>query len=491
MKELRQLQDIKNRVGSALTEGLSNVQITRFLELDTSLRQAISLAAERFEDVAAEYPDLIKLPESELMKTLNHHVQGFYDPIDASPYVPLAAKGAWIVTLYGAVVYETGGYGMLGFGHNPDFLYEVLHSDQVMANVMTRSLSQYRLSQALLRQIGFTRGGAECPFEKFLFMNSGSEAMEVAGRLIDIHARKLTDPGAKYAGAPIVSIALSKGFHGRTTSPAKVSDSSRKKYKTALASYRDQDDLLIVEPNNVADLQSKFESAHQQGAFVSGFYMEPVMGEGNPGLSITPEFYARARELCDQHETILIIDSIQASLRAWGVLSIVDFPNFQTIPAPDMESYSKAMNAGQYPLSVLAMRRHIAELYQYGIYGNTMTGNPRALEVGLAVVNQCTPALRTNIIERGQEFRRKLRDLIKRHPKKCLAEQGTGLLVSLELSKDIPVVGINGIELKLRKKGIQVIHGGENSLRFTPQFFMSSQEIELIIEVLEHQIMLF
>ena len=45
-----------------------------------------------------------------------------------------------------------------------------------------------------------------------------------------------------------------------------------------------------------------------------------------------------------------------------------------------METYSKALNAGQYPLSVLALTAPTAELYRKGVYGNTMTTNPRALD---------------------------------------------------------------------------------------------------------------
>jgi acetylornithine/succinyldiaminopimelate/putrescine aminotransferase len=105
------------------------------------------------------------------------------------------------------------------------------------------------------------------------------------------------------------------------------------------------------------------------------------MGEGNPGMAITPEFYAEARRLTREHGSLMLVDSIQAGLRAHGVLSIIDYPGFEELEAPDMETYSKALNAGQYPLSVLAMNRFAAELYRKGVYGNTMTSNPRALDV--------------------------------------------------------------------------------------------------------------
>ena len=48
------------------------------------------------------------------------------------------------------------------------------------------------------------------------------------------------------------------------------------------------------------------------------------------------------------------------------------------------------MNAGQYPLSILAMNERAAGLYRTGVYGNTMTANPRAMDVGTAVLGMVT-----------------------------------------------------------------------------------------------------
>ena len=90
------------------------------------------------------------------------------------------------------------------------------------------------------------------------------------------------------------------------------------------------------------------------------------MGEGDPGRAVPPDFYAVARELTKAHGTFLLIDSIQAGLRAHGVLSIVDYPGFENLEAPDMETYSKALNGGQYPLSVLAVNERAAKVLCQG-----------------------------------------------------------------------------------------------------------------------------
>src|SRR3546814_21010993 len=69
-----------------------------------------------------------------------------------------------------------------------------------------------------------------------------------------------------------------------------------------------------------------------------------------------------------------------------------------------METFSKALNAGQYPLSVLAVGNRAAGLYRKGIYGNTMTANPRALDVALATLGELSDEVRQTIRERGTEF---------------------------------------------------------------------------------------
>ena len=120
------------------------------------------------------------------------------------------------------------------------------------------------------------------------------------------------------------------------------------------------------------------------------------------------------------------------------VLSRWSTPGFEDAEVPDIESWSKALNAGQYPLSVLGLSEEAAELYRYGIYGNTMTTNPRALDVACAVLDGVTPALRRNIRDRGVEFVEKLTALSERYPEIVDSVQGSGLLFCAELHEHIP-----------------------------------------------------
>jgi len=482
MSILTKLATLRRIGGKPLTKGLTDDVVERFAARDARLEQAVDDALGVVECWQAAYPELIKADEAVQKDALQAGYVNFYADDAVNPYVALAGRGPWIITAKGAVLHDSGGYGMLGFGHAPEQVLRAMAQPQVMANVMTPSFSHLRFVETLRAELGHRRTDG-CPFHRFLCMNSGSESVTVAGRIADINAKHMTDPGGAKAGYAIKRLSLAGGFHGRTERPARYSDSTRKTYIKHLASYRDDESLLTVEPNNTDQLRAMFQWADDHRVFIEAMFMEPVMGEGNPGAAIEPAFYALARELTESHGTLLLMDSIQAGLRTQGVLSIVDYPGFEQLPAPDMETYSKALNAGQYPLSVLAMNERAATIYRKGVYGNTMTANPRALDVGTTVLLGITPELRTNIVERGREVVAKFEQL-KSELDGCITQvQGTGLLFSIELDKRrYKAYGENSTEEYLRLNGINVIHGGENSLRYTPTFGITSAEIDLIVD---------
>src|SRR5690606_19326028 len=128
--------------------------------------------------------------EEALRRWVQDDLVNFYPADQVNPYVALAARGPWVVTTHGAVLHDSGGYGMLGFGHAPDEVLAVLARPVVAANVMTPSLAHKRLARALRDEVGHTRGG--CPYARFLCVNSGSEAMTVAMRISDARARRAT-----------------------------------------------------------------------------------------------------------------------------------------------------------------------------------------------------------------------------------------------------------------------------------------------------------
>jgi len=484
---IEQLRELREFGGKPRTTGLDDASIERMAAVDPQLGEAVASAVARHRELRADLADFLKLDEPEQLAQAQAGFVNFYPDDGINPYLPAAARGPWVITLKGAVLHDNGGYGMLGFGHNHPAIDAALARPQVMANVMTPSVSQLRFTQALNRELGRNRGNN--PYARYLCLNSGSESVSLACRIADVNAKAMTDAGGRYAGRSIKRVAVKGAFHGRTDKPALYSDSSRKTYQQHLASYRHEDTLITVEPYNIAQLEAVFADADKHGWFIEAMFLEPVMGEGDPGRAVTPDFYKAARALTESHGTLLLIDSIQAGLRAHGVLSLTDYPGFEKLPAPDMETFSKALNAGQYPLSVLAVSERAAGLYRKGIYGNTMTANPRALDVALATLDQLSDAVRANIRARGKEFVDKFNTLKDELGGLITKVQGTGLLFSCELAPQFKCYGAGSTEEYLRERGIGVIHGGVNSLRFTPHFNVTSAEVDLVVAHVRHALL--
>jgi acetylornithine/succinyldiaminopimelate/putrescine aminotransferase len=488
---LVQLQEIRNKSGKSQTTGLSDSLISKFSEIDHSLCQAIDEANSNQDKLLSDFgKEILDMDEVDLISLLQDDYVNFYSKDTINPYVAISARGPWIITSHGAVLHDNGGYGMLGMGHGPETVISTMKENWVMANIMTPSFSHKRLSDNLKQEVGHKRG--HCPFKKFVCLNSGSESVTISLRISDVNSYNMTSPGGRHEGKNTKLLALTQGFHGRTDRPAQISDSCKAKYDSKLASFRDRDNLILVNPNDISGLQDAFSEANKNGDYIELMAIEPVMGEGNPGLCITREFYDEARRLCNENDTLLLVDSIQAGLRGQGCLSIVDYVGFEDCESPDMETWSKALNAGQYPLSVVGLSERAANLYAVGIYGNTMTTNPRALETAVAVLDNITPQLRNNIVDRGIEFLEKLNALSEELPGCITKVQGTGLLLSAELDPTrFTVVGPGLVEEWCRCNGLGIIHGGENAIRFTPHFGLTSAEIDLIISILKDALIHF
>ena len=480
---VERLEQLRGQAGERRTLGLQDDLVQEFAERDPRLGRAIGEALSARAALPADLEALVQLPEPVAIEAAQEGFLNFYPQHAVNPYIPLAACGPWIVSAHGAVLHDNGGYGMLGFGHAPADVLDTMGRPHVMANIMTPSLVHRRFVDGMRREVGHTRDS--CPFHRFLTLNSGSESVTVASRIADIHAWNQTRPGGPRAGQPIRFVVLKGAFHGRTGRPAQASHSTRPKYEAHLASFQDTQSIITVEPNNVDALEAAFAAAEASGHFIEAMYLEPVMGEGRPGRQTSRAFYDAARRLTKAHDSLLLIDSIQAGIRATGCLSIVDYPGFEDAEGPDMETWSKALNGGQYPLSVLGLNERATDIYVRGVYGNTMTGNPRAIDVACTVLTRLTPELRKNVRTQGARFVAGLEALQADFPQIITSVEGTGLLFCCELDPEqFPVVGRGGVEEHARLRGINVIHGGTNALRFTPNFDISSAEVEMVLSEL-------
>ena len=284
MALLNTLAPLRAHAGARRTHGLDDATVLKFAATHPDLVEAIDAAGAEYAAIREEFADLLDLDEAAQALAVQAGFVNFYSNDTVNPYVALAARGPWVVTLKGAVLHDSGGYGMLGFGHAPQTVIDAMAKPQVMANIMTPNLSQLRFERAIRREVGQTRGA--CPYDKFLCLNSGSESVSLGCRIVDINAKLMTDPGAPHAGRTIKRLVVKGSFHGRTERPALYSDSSRKNYVQHLASFRGEDSVITVEPYDGDALRKAFADADANGWFIEAMFLEPVMGEGDPGRSV-------------------------------------------------------------------------------------------------------------------------------------------------------------------------------------------------------------
>ena len=141
------------------TIGLDDALLAKFAG-DADLVEAVDAAVVEYHRIKGEFADLLDLDEDAQAHAVQAGFINFYQDDAVNPYVALTARGPWIITLKGAVLHDSGGYGMLGFGHAPAKVLEAMAKPQALANIMTPNLSQLRLSTMLREAIGLDR---DCP----------------------------------------------------------------------------------------------------------------------------------------------------------------------------------------------------------------------------------------------------------------------------------------------------------------------------------------
>ena len=124
MAVIDQLAPLRAHKGVRRTTGLDDATVLKFAATHPDLVEAIDAAAAEYARVRDEFPELLDLDEAEQARVVQGGYVNFYSEDTVNPYVALVARGSWVVTLTGAVLHDSGGYGMLGFGHAPKAVLE-------------------------------------------------------------------------------------------------------------------------------------------------------------------------------------------------------------------------------------------------------------------------------------------------------------------------------------------------------------------------------
>ncbi|HLJ84944.1 MAG TPA: aspartate aminotransferase family protein [Candidatus Eremiobacteraceae bacterium] len=226
------------------------------------------------------------------------------------------------------------------------------------------------------------------------FLSSGSEAVEAALKLSRQYHVERGETQRR------IIIARSPGYHGNTL--LALSASARASYRKMYAPWLL--DVVMIDapyPYRAGELgvdapamtgEALAEAIARVGAGnIAAFIAEPI-GGSSTGASVPPDgYYARIRELCDEHGILFIADEVLCGAGRTGkYFGLEHYTSRSGGPVvPDIITMGKGLNAGYAPLSALLVKRTIFETIKNGSGGfqhaQTYSHNPLAAAAALAV----------------------------------------------------------------------------------------------------------
>ncbi len=370
-----------------------------------------------------------------------------YHPL---PVVIARAQGVWVTDVDGKRYMDMlSAYSAISHGHSHPELIAALVEQAARVAVTSRAFHNDQLgpfAEELTRL---------CGMDMMLPMNTGAEAVETAIKA----ARKW---GYRVKGVPrheAEIIVCADNFHGRTTTV--ISFSTEPLYRDdfgpftpgfKVVPYGDIEALeAAITPNTVA------------------FLVEPIQGEA--GVVVPPDGYLRkAREVCDRHRVLLMVDEIQTGLARTGKMFAFQHEDI----TPDVMTLGKALGGGLLPVSAVVGRAEVLGLFTPGEHGSTFGGNPLACAVGrkaLEILVRDDLAARAD--ELGRYFMERLRAVDSPHVDHV---RGKGLLIGVVLKPTAG--GARRFCEALMDEGVLCKETHEDVIRFAPPLIVTRDEID-------------
>lgn len=296
--------------------------------------------------------------------------------------------------------------------------------------------------------------------DRVFFTNSGTEAIEGAIKAAKKYAYD------KDGKTDHEIIAMEHSFHGRSLGALSV---------TGNAHYREPFEPLpgIVKFAKYNNLDSVKALVNEKTCAI---IMETVQGEGGI-YPASKEFLTGVKQLCEEHDILLILDEIQCGMGRCGHMFAWQGYGVK----PDIMACAKALGCG-VPVGAFLMTKQVAESsLKPGDHGTTYGGNPF---VGAAVSKVLDIFKEQKIPMHVQEvssyLEQQLEQLKKDFPV-IAARRGVGLMQGLELQSDVPA---GEISKKSLEQGLILITAGNNVLRFVPPLIIKNEHIDEMTSIL-------
>ncbi|MEB6237416.1 ornithine--oxo-acid transaminase [Staphylococcus gallinarum] len=392
---------------------------------------------------------------NDLFELTDRYSSNNYSPLKLALTKGLGAK-VWDVD-GNSYIDCVSGFSVVNHGHCHPKIIKAFQEQSEKITMVSRALYSDNLGQWEEKICNLANK------DKVLPMNTGTEAIETAIKI----ARKWgTDVKGIEEGKPEI-IAMNGNFHGRTLGA--LSLSSQESYKKGFMPLLDN--MHTVDYGDVTTLKSLINEN------TAAIILEPIQGEG--GVNIPPEYFIQeVRNLCDQHNVLLIADEIQVGLGRTGKLFAIEWEGVE----PDIYLLGKSLGGGLYPISAVLANEDVMNVLTPGTHGSTFGGNPLACAVSSAALDVL---IDENLIERSAELGQKLLNQLQLIDSDLIVDvRGRGLFIGIELNKPAQTYC-----LEMIKQGVLCKETQGNIIRISPPLVIDEEEIatvaKVITEVLE------
>ncbi len=397
--------------------------------------------------------DIIKKRQEYFPKCLYHSFN--------NPLLVLSAKDQYynndVLDLYNNVTH---------IGHSNDNVLQTVQNSYKNVNINTRYLNEKLQEYA----ISLFKYITHLPKKyKVLFVNSGSEANDLALRLSLLYRYSINNK--KF-------ISLKDSYHGTTYLCNKVSylysngETKNNINNENKNEIDNENDVIFIERNDIKDLDNIFSIPRNN---MSSVIVECIQGvAGNYPLNT--EFIQKLFSYADSNNIITICDEVQTGFGRTGDT----FWGFEYYGiCPDIITCGKSIANG-YPMGAVIIREDLSDILG-NFYFNTYGGNSVACSIAKTVLEEIENRdLIKNSKEIGQYLLNKLIEISENS--KISDITGRGLFIGFSINDNNRAKDI--VE-ELKNNKIIVGLGKNNRIRIKPPMIVNKSNIDYFISTLK------
>ncbi len=406
------------------------------------------------------------------------------------PRIIVAADGCYYTDAEGRKVFDgLSGLWTCGLGHNVPQINEAVSNQMKQLDYSPAfQFGHVKSFQLAERITEFMPAG----LNRVFFTNSGSEAVETSLKIARAYWRKLGQPGKTKL------IGRSKGYHGVNFGGISVGGigANRALFGETLATDHLRHTMLAENafskgmPDQGADLADDLLEmiALHDASNIAAVIVEPLAG--SCGVLPPPVGYLpRLREICDQHNILLIFDEVICAFGRMGANTGAEAFGV----TPDIIAIAKQVTNGAMPLGATVVKQNIYDTFmdtdapEYMLelpHGYTYSAHPVACAAALAALEVLEQQqLIPRVAKTATHFEKAIHEL--KDCENVMDIRNYGLASGLTLAPypGEPARRPYEIAMGMWEKGFYVRYGGD-TLQLGLPFIVEPQEIDSLTNAL-------